>query len=178
MNSTTNLPMENQIASLISDLGDKNGLTRQRARLALVHIGNKSVPSLLEVLRSQNAHVRWEAVRTLGELAQPDTATALTNMLLDEDTSVRWAAMESLIRLERASLRPLLESFIHNFDSIWMREGVHHILHVLKDRNHLKEPELLLFQKLDNKSAPNLNVTGEAAWAAEKALEALTDNAN
>jgi hypothetical protein len=94
---------------------------------------------------------------------------------MDEETSVRWAAMESLIHMGRDSLRPILEKFIKNFDSLWLREGVHHILHVLKDRHELNEKEITLFKKLDEQCIPGFEPSwnGQEAWAAEKALEAL-----
>jgi hypothetical protein len=94
---------------------------------------------------------------------------------MDENIDIRWAAAESIINQGRDSLRPLLESFIKNFDSPWLRESLHHILHVLKDCELLKKEEIALFVKLDKQDIPGFESswTGEAAWAAEKALEVL-----
>jgi HEAT repeat protein len=170
---------KHQLSTLISALGDDNGLVRQRARLQLEHLGQGSIPALLEALKSPNVHVRWEAVQALGEIRDPKTAIALVNMLMDEDTGVRWGAMESLSRMGRACLHPLLESFIKNFDSLWLREGVHHILHVLKDRNKLNDRENVLFEELDKQAIPGFESgwTSQQAWAAEKALEVLDQQA-
>lgn len=168
---------KHQLSKLIDALGDDNGLVRQRARLQLEHFGRESIPALLEALQSPNAHIRWEAVQALGEIRDPKTATELVNMLMDEDTGVRWSAMEGLSRMGRDCLRPLLDCFVKNFDSLWMREGVHHILRVLKDRHKLNDRENILFEELDKQAVPGFQSgwTGQQAWAAEKALEALTN---
>jgi len=173
MESQTNT--NQQIPQLIAELGASDYLKRQRARLVLVHRDEESVPALLKALKSRNEHTRWEAVRALGDIRNPDTIPALVTMLMDQNTGIRWATMESLIHMGRNSLRPLLEKFIVNFDSLWLREGVHHILHALKDRQQLNDEEIALFEKLDAQSIPGFeaNWTSDQAWAAEKALEAL-----
>jgi HEAT repeat protein len=167
--------IEKLLPGWIADLGENNGLVRQQARLMLIHHGKASLPSLLTALKDESTDIRLEAVKALGKLRDPTTATTLAGMLADEDTGVRWAVTESLIHLGRAGLRPVLDQFVKNFASVWMRESVHHILHVLKDRYLLTEEEYALFEKLDKKEIPGFE-TGwntEAAWAAEKALEAL-----
>ena len=170
---------KHQLSTLISALGDDNGLVRQRARLQLEHFGQESIPALLEALKSPNVHVRWETVQALGEIRDPKTAAELVNMLMDEDTGVRWGAMESLSRMGRECLRPLLESFIKNFDSLWLREGVHHILRVLNDRHKLNDRENVLFEELNKQTIPGFESgwTSQQAWAAEKALEMLDSQA-
>lgn len=175
MNAQTNSMTEQQTSELIAELGDSDSFKRQRARLLLAHRAQESIPALLEALNSRDVHVRWEAIQALGEIRAPETASALSDMLMDKDMGVRWAATESLIRLRRGSLRPLLENFIKNFDSPWMREGVHHVLHVLKDRHELNDREITLFEELNKQIIPGFesNWTPEQAWAAEKALELL-----
>jgi HEAT repeat protein len=179
MNTKATSSLKTHIAHLIADLGDDDGLIRQRARLQLEHIGSESTSALLEALQSQNAHARWEAVRALGELCIPETAAAITSLLMDEDTGVRWAAMESLIHMGRASLRPLLDAFIKNFDSPWMREGLRHILRVFNDRNLLRNREIILFEELEKQAIPGFDASwnSQQAWAAEKALEVLDQDA-
>lgn len=179
MNTIEHITTESSISELIADLAEDRYLTRQRARLLLVHRAPESIPALLNALNSDNSNTRWEAVQALGEISDPETASALTEMLMDEDVGVRWAAMESLIRLGRDALRPLLEKFIKDFSSIWMREGTHHILHVLKDRYALNKYELELFEVLDKQAIPGIESswTSEEAWAAEKALEVLDHQA-
>jgi len=175
MNPQTKSKTELQILDLIAELGNNDFLKRQHARLLLVHREPESIPALLDALKSPDEQIRWEAVNALGKIRDPETAPALTNMLMDEDTGVRWAAMESLINIGRPALRPILEKFIKDFESLWLREGVHHILHVLKDRHELNEQEITLFEKLDQQCIPGFESgwTSQQAWAAEKALEVL-----
>jgi HEAT repeat protein len=134
-----------------------------------------NIPALLDTLKSPHVQTRWEAVSALGDMRAPETAPALTEMLMDEDPSVRWAAMEGLINMGRKALRPILERFVRDFESPWLREGVHHILRILKDRHELNNREIALFEKLDQHFVPGFESswTSEQAWAAEKALEAL-----
>jgi len=170
---------ETQILNLITNLGDDDGLVRQRARLQLEHFGMESIPALLDALQSQNVRIRWEVVKALGELRIPETSPALTEMLMDEDTGVRWAAMEGLIRMGRAALHSVLDTFIKNFDSIWMREGVRHILRVLNDRHKLNDREIILFEELEKQIIPGFESSWNSrqVWAAEEALEALDQDA-
>lgn len=160
---------------LLENLGDNNALVRQHARLILVHQGEENVPALLNCLKSNNDYTRIEATRALGNFRTEEVGVALSQVLLDEDFGVRWAAMESLLKFGRNALPPVLELFAKRFDSIWMREGVHHILRVMRDRHSLNTAELKLFWVLDKQSRSNFNTgwTGEEAWAAEKALELL-----
>ena len=171
--------VKHQISKLIGALGDDDSLVRQQARLQLEHIGQESIPALLESLKSSNAHIRWEAVQALGEIRDPKTASALVNMLMDEDIGVRWGAMESLSNMGRDCLRPLLEKFIKNFNSLWLREGLHHILRVLKNSHELNDRENILFEELDKQTIPGFESawTSQQAWAAEKALEVLDQQA-
>jgi HEAT repeat protein len=179
MNPQTKIKTDLQIPDLIAELGNNDFLKRQHARLLLVHREPESIPALVDALKSHDAQIRLEAVSALGKIRDPKTASPLTDMLMDEETGVRWAAMESLINIGREALRPLLEKFIKDFESLWLREGVHHILHVFKDRHELHEQEIALFEKLDEQCIPGFESgwTSQQAWAAEKALEALDKEA-
>ena len=173
--NTNNSKTELNISELIANLDEENYLKRQHARLLLVHRGDESVPALLEALQSPKVNARLESVKALGEIRNPETIPALIDKLMDDDTGVRWAAMESLIKNGRNTLFLLLEKFIKDFDSLWLREGTHHILRVLKDRHELNQYEITFFEKLDEQTIPGIESgwTSEQAWAAEKALEVL-----
>ena len=175
MSEQTNPIQSPDIPELIKDLGDPRDLTRQRARLLLVHFSQQSLPALLGALHENNSHTRWEAVRALGQISNPETAGELSKMMLDDDTAVRWAAMESLVNLGHDCMGPMLELFVKNFDSAWLREGVHHVLHVFRDRNQLNDVELKLFDALSEQPLPGFvsSWTSEQVWAAEKVLERL-----
>ncbi len=146
-------------------LADWDARRRHEARRELVSMGTAALPVLAKQLSARDWHVRWEAARALGEIGDPAAAVLLVEALQDDDTGVRWAAMGSLIQLERGALRPLLESLTRDFYSARLREGVHHVLHVLLSRGKLTEIEKEVFYALEG-AAPGV----QAAWAANRAL--------
>jgi len=176
MTTQTQTTTEPTTSQLIENLGKEDFLKRQHARLLLIKRKPESTPLLEQALKSTNVHTRWEAARALGNIQDPETATALTALLMDSDVGVRWVTMESLIGMGRNCLRPVLERFTRDFSSIWMRRSVHHILHVLRDRHELEPLEIELFNKLDEKNFLGMEtgVTSEQVLVAQKALEALT----
>jgi hypothetical protein len=156
------------INELIATLGDHGGLARQRARHSLVAIGKPAVPALVEALTDPNGHRRWEAAKTLGAIRDPSAAPALVRAMEDEDFGVRWLAAEGLIGLKRAGLASLLQALIHHSDSIWIREGAHHVFRMLVDHD-LHDLVAPVLAALDG-AEPVL----EAPSAAQAALKALT----
>jgi HEAT repeat protein len=119
------------IGALIAALADDDGLVRQRARESLVDMGEPAVAPLIEALTDPNDKVRWEAAKALSEIGSPAAASALVRALRDKSFGVRWLAAEGLITLEREGLTPLLQALVQHSDSIWLREGAHHVLRIL-----------------------------------------------
>ena len=117
------------IDALIGDLNSKDGLVRVRARLALVAISRKAVDSLAKALDSKDQVCRWEAAKALGQIGDPAAITILIQSLEDEIFDVRWLASEGLIGIGRPVLAPLLHRLMKRPESIWLREGAHHIFH-------------------------------------------------
>ena len=122
------------ISSLIAAFASDEGLVREAARRRLVHIGRPAVAPLMEALAGGATQTRWEAAKALGHLGDPDAAPALVRGLQDEEFGVRWLAAEGLILLGRHGLRPLLRALIERPDSVWLRQGAHHVLRVLSRR--------------------------------------------
>lgn len=168
MNKANYQTHQDEIKELISEFQSSDGLVRQRARMALVNCGWEAVRALVEALSDANEHARWEAAEALGAIADPSAAVALVHALEDESMDVRGAAAESLINLDRGAVLPLLQELTQHFDSVWLRSGAHHVLHVLKDRGRLTEEEIEVFNALEN-LAPEAAVP----WAAVRALETL-----
>jgi HEAT repeat protein len=129
------MPEDPRIDSLVSELGGKDGLARQRARRSLVVLGALAVPSLTRALNDPNDHKRWEAAKTLGQIRDPVSAPALVRALEDRDFGVRWLAAEALIALDDKGLAPLLEAMTRHSASRWLREGAHHVLRMLADKD-------------------------------------------
>ncbi len=151
--------------TLRARLADWDARRRHEASSELVSMGTAALPVLAKQLSARDWHVRWEAARALGEIGDPAAAVLLVEALQDDDTGVRWAAMGSLIQLERGALRPLLESLTRDFYSARLREGAHHVLHMLLSRELLTEREKEVFFALEG-AAPGI----QAAWAANRAL--------
>jgi HEAT repeat protein len=120
-----------EIDSLLAKLTSKDGVQRRKARTQLVDIGKPAIPHLMTVLQSSNERIRWEAAKALGEMREPSAAPALVRALEDEESAIRWLAATGLIGIGRESLRPLLEALEGHSSSVWMREGAHHVLHIL-----------------------------------------------
>jgi HEAT repeat protein len=119
------------IDGLVAALASPDRVTRQTAREKLVGQGHAAVAPLIPLLDDRHDHVRWEAAKTLAEIGDPAGAEALVKTLEDRDAGVRWLAAEGLIKMRRASLKPLLHALTERPDSVWLREGAHHVLHSL-----------------------------------------------
>jgi HEAT repeat protein len=134
----TDLPIagddQDVIAHLIVSLGHRNGAVRMHARQLLVAIGSPTVGALIGLLESRNHLVRWEAAKTLGEIADARAAPALVKALEDSDADVRWLAAEGLVSMGRDGLPALLQALAQHPCAFWLRSGARHVLHGLRDR--------------------------------------------
>ena len=122
---------DEEIEVLVDALAHKDGVTRHNAREQLEGVGKLAVPYLVSALRSPSEHARWEAAKALAEIADPSAAPALVHALCDEKAAVRWLAGNALINLGHDALAPLLRGMEASSDSIWFRDGAHHVLRSL-----------------------------------------------
>ncbi|MGA2254466.1 MAG: HEAT repeat domain-containing protein [Thermoguttaceae bacterium] len=125
------------IRELIAALASSSPVTRKKARKALVALGGPAVPALIQLLSHRQPHVRWEAAKALGAVADPIAASALVNALEDRDGDVRWLAAEGLAALGQDALQPLLAALIERNERDWLCEGAHHICHALVKKKAL-----------------------------------------
>jgi len=118
------------IKSLLDLLADKDGVTRKKARKALVAMGEIVVPSLTRVLRNSKLdHLRWEAAKSLGEIGDVRAIPSLVKALEDRDIDVAWVAAEVLRKFKKNAWTALLRALMKSKpDSISLRQGVHHVL--------------------------------------------------
>jgi ABC-type molybdenum transport system ATPase subunit/photorepair protein PhrA len=132
------------IKSLVADLGSQDGIVRVRTRKSLVSIGGQAVKPFVKALASKREWVRWEAAKPLGQIGDPAAVQALIEALEDKMFDVRWLADEGLISIGREALVPLLRALMEHPDSLWLREGVHHVLHDVdkEDFNEILQPVL------------------------------------
>jgi len=161
MNESENRPQQNDsvsgnndpatVNSLVADLASNDGLLRVKARRSLVAIGGQAAGPLVEALTASNQWVRWEAAKALGQIGDPAAAQALVGALEDKMFDVRWLAAEGLIIIGRDSLSPLLQALLENSDSVWLREGAHHVLHDLAQQGFadILQPVLVALEDID-----------------------------
>jgi hypothetical protein len=128
---------EARISSLVADLATPNPAVRTKARKALVALGKPAVPSLIQLLSHRKPHVRWEAAKALGGIADPLAAPALVNALDDRDGDVRWLAAVGVAALGRDGLQPLLAALLQRAQSCSFCEAAHHVCHTLLKRKRL-----------------------------------------
>jgi hypothetical protein len=152
----------------IEALKDSNPAIRKQARYQLIEARQNATPLLLKLLKSDQAHARWEAVNILKSIGDPTAANTLVEALLDDSLEVHWMASEALIALGQPAILPLLKGIVRHFDSYRFRQGAYHILHTFER-----------FSTLDNETRKVLNALRDiepgiqAPWAAERAIEVL-----
>ncbi len=128
---------EARIQLLLAGLASPDPAPRTKARKALVALGKPAVPALVQLLSHRKPHVRWEAAKALGAIADPIAALALVDALDDRDGDVRWLAAAGLAALGREGLQPLLAAALRRAKSLWFCEGAHHVCHTLARRKKL-----------------------------------------
>ena len=165
--TTQTVRSDDKISSLVEALASADGVERHAAREQLTEIGRPVVPALLGALQSPSDHARWEAAKALGEIPDPSAAPALVRALEDEKAAVRWLAATALINLGRNALVPLLRGLEDHSDSIWFRDGAHHVLRSLI-RDGVADEAIPVLEALEN-----LEPCIEAPIAAYHVLEDL-----
>jgi HEAT repeat protein len=165
--STNSDTPEAAVGSLMDTLASPDGHVRQIGRRALVAMGKAAVPGLIEALKDASWIVRWEAAKALGETGDPRAGAALVAALSDERFGIQWLAAEGLIALGRAGLEPILEALIEDPDSPLLRDGAHHVLRYLADRDFY-ESIAPVVEALESWEPPSIIMSSASA-----ALQAL-----
>jgi len=78
---------------------------------------------LVELFQGAGHKVQGEAVKALGEIADPRAAPALVVTLEDEGFDIRWLAAEGLIALGPVGLAPRLEALAEKANSVYLTGG-------------------------------------------------------
>lgn len=119
------------LQALIKSLSSDDDGVRVKARHSLVAMGKAAVAPLAGALKDGNELLRWEAAKALGEIGAPEAAPFLVRALEDEQFDVRWLAAVGLIGMNIKGLKPLLHALMEQSDSVFLREGAHHVIHDL-----------------------------------------------
>jgi HEAT repeat protein len=156
----------------VAALRSKDASERMHARARLEKAGRHAVPILIELLNDRSEHVRWEACKALVKIQDPSAAEALVRALDDNSMAVQWLAAEALINLKTDALVPLLRFLERKFDSIFVRQGAHHILHALEREELLNKDTIAVIDSLRS-----LGPGVATALAAERALMSIRKSA-
>lgn len=134
----------------------------------------RTVPDLLQQLRSPAWDARVDAIKKLSARSEPSVLEALTSSLYDSDTAVVRAATEALLtRGEEASFEPLLRALNACEPDVDVAEEVQDVL------SHRQEPWFVDKCITTLESSPNAEMRAFAAEAlgyplhATRAVDAL-----
>lgn len=127
------------IRSLIADLESKDGQARKTAREKLIAMGRPAVEYLAGLIEHPKDVLRWEGLKALGGIADPDSVPLLVQAMSNDNEKVRWLAAEGLIAIGPAAIGPAIEEFLCDPKSLWIRRGVRHILIGLSSRVKIDE---------------------------------------
>ncbi len=135
------LGISKKIKTYLSALIDvKNYEQHTKTRKEMVQKGEKILPAMHKLMKSDHKVIRKEAIKIIELIAHKSSIPFVIKMLEDHETEIRWIAAEALIRIGRPSIRPLLEELVKNGTSYYLRQGAHHVLSSLvkeKDSDEL-----------------------------------------
>jgi HEAT repeat protein len=155
------------IGGLIKSLSSNVSVERQKAREILVNIGKPVLGYLEELSNSRHLIERWEAVKAVAQINDPGGIAILVRALNDTHFEIRWIAAEGLIDLGEISLIPLLEQLMDKYESVFFRQGAHHVLHGLKIKGFYTDSNKLLSLLQD------MNAESYIPIAVEKELDGI-----
>jgi HEAT repeat protein len=160
--------MKSKIEELIQGLSSNNSIERIKSRHELVKIGKPAIEFLIGLQYSDFQHIRWEAIKTLSQIADPNCIPILINALENEMYDVRWLAAEGLIEIGKESLIPLFETLVIRQDSKFVREGVHHILKTLESKKLFIDNYEIVRMLEDYNANPSLAITARQILSQNK----------
>ena len=160
------------IDSLIESLRSKDGLIRQKARISLVKIGEPALDALINAFQTKEEPLHWETAKALSQIGTEKAAQPLVDALEDKEFSIRWIAAEGLIHIGAGAVKPLLSALLEHPDSIWLREGAHHVIHDLIERK-LGDKATVEVLSTVNEAINHVNPEVEVVSSVKKALDLI-----
>ena len=149
------------IDALIEGLHDPDEKERKIAEFALFSQGGRAVKPLIHALEVDDAAIRMEAARILGDLRLPEAAPALIQALNDANEGVSATAVNALIELREDALRPILERLADGPVTDRMRDGIYHALRGLENFGILRG-NLKHMVDVVKSNSPAATIQGEA----------------
>lgn len=112
------------------------------ARKDLVKNGDKILPVMYKLMKSEHEQIRKESAKIVELIAHESSIPYVVKMLDDRESEIRWIAAEALIRIGRPSIRAVLQELTDNASSYYLRQSAHHVLAKLlkkTDSSELKQ---------------------------------------
>jgi len=159
------------IKNNIYKLTHESGLVRMKAREMLVEIGEPAVDFLVSFIEHPDKKARWEAVKALTEISDPDSAPFLVNALEDESSEIRWLAAEGLAEMGAKGIWAVFDALIIEPDSPLLRKGAHHVLSRMSEI--YDDPELKEFHKILDAPDAQLKIVLEGKPYLKKIIDKI-----
>jgi len=163
------VPTLAELDQLIERLYDQDDVVRLEARDRVVRLGEAAVEPLVKMLDEPEPRPRWEAIKSLEELASPRSIPALIKALDDEIPGIRYMAAHGLVAIGPEALPPLLMRLVESPHAGWLREGAHHVLYYYASHDELGPIVQPVLQAM-RASQPGIAVPFAAAEARQKLL--------
>ncbi len=123
-----------EIGLLISNLSSGSGSMRERSRWKLVEIGGPAVEPLMRRIPGACSSELWEIMKTLSDIAAPESIPVLIDKLTFDVSEIRWLAAKGLIHIGEQAVVPLLQKVeLEGGESKFIREGAHHVLGAVEE---------------------------------------------
>lgn len=130
-----------ELVSQLRDLIDtSNYIHHIQALKELSEKGKSILPVMHKLLKSKFTATRKEAIKVVEIIAHINSIPHAINVLRDRESDIRWMGAETLIRIGRASIKPLLKTMVSKGTSYNIRHGAHHVLSELLEED---DPEAL-----------------------------------
>jgi len=138
--------------------------------MALVNLGHRAVPALMDTSQSSSNWLRWHSMRALSEIRDPRAFPVLVQGLTDKDHSVAWMAAKGLAPFGKDCVEPLLHLLTTAQMTPWLVETASYVLHY-QCQNHAELKPFLepVIQQMHQSSYRD--GTGFAALHAQEQLQ-------
>jgi HEAT repeat protein len=121
------------VKALLNALHGANEQLGSQIFSALVQLGHDAVPALLEESKSNSAWVRWQCIRSLGEIRDRRALPTLVQALGDSDHSVAWMGAKGLVHFGKLSIASVLRLLTNTPMTPWLVETASYVLSNQRD---------------------------------------------
>jgi HEAT repeat protein len=115
-----------------------------KAKENFIEQGDTILPVMHKLINSEYRVIRKEAIKIVRGIAHKSSIPAAIRLLEDPESDIRWIAAEALIKIGRISIKPVLKALVLNGESYYLRQGAHHVLRALINKQDAKELKQLV----------------------------------